>query len=157
MNAIQDFSVEIDDLPLKLQLEDGTELTGLSVGDDIAIEAPTDFDVETMGDMDGLMDFDVEIDMDAIFSNLTTLGLTGELFTGLLKLTGGVSSDFFDGFGFNLFSNQKNGSTTNDSFLLSDTFDIFDAELPPIFEESFDLGGFNTVSSDADTFYFDIA
>lgn len=158
LSAIQDFSLDIDDLPLVAMFEDGSSINGLSLGDDITVTAPTDFDADIDGDADGLIDFSVDVDMDAVFSNLTTLGFDLNLFVGLLRLTGGITSDFFNGPSFSLFPGGAPG--TADDFFLSDTIELFETDtFATLFDETFDLNGFEENPNTIDTFdgFFDVA
>ncbi|RFB01685.1 calcium-binding protein [Parvularcula marina] len=158
--AIQDFELTIEDLPLLLTLEDGSTITGYNVGDDITVTAPTGFDVDTMGDADGLIDFTIDVDMDAVFSNLTQLGFSLELFIGLLRFTAGITSDFFNGPSFSLFPNST--STTDDDFAFDETFTFIDNEpfatIFPIPNDSppFDLEGFDENPATENTTYIEV-
>ena len=135
LKAVQDFAVDITDLPLLAKFEDGTVLDGLALGDEISVTAPSNFDVATGGDADGLMDFDVDIDMDAVLNNLTTLGFDLDLFTGLLGLTGSISSSFFS---------TKYFSPFEDGFLVSETTELFSTDaFATLFNDEFPLEGFN--------------
>jgi hypothetical protein len=53
ISLLQDFSLELEDLPLVMILEDGSRINGLSLGDDAIITAPVDFDADVDGDADG--------------------------------------------------------------------------------------------------------
>ena len=160
LSAIQNFTLDVLDLPLLATLEDGSQISGFSLGDEIAVTAPNGFDADVNGDGDGFIDFSVDVDMDAVFENLSTLGLSLELFTGLLKFTGGITSDFFDGPEFSLFGDKSNGSNTNNDFFTSKTFTFLDDEpLATLFEEEFALLGFEENPNTQDTFAgaFDVA
>ena len=170
LSGIQNFALDITDLPLMALLEDGvTTITGFSVGDNISVDVPlaTDFDVDTDGDADGLMDFNIEVDMDAVFNNLTTLGLDINLVLGFLRLTGGFTSDFFpnvdfslfdagsDAFDFGLIPSLPFDPDPNDGFLIGGTIPLLeDATLATVFDDNFDVVGWNTTTTD---FAFDVA
>jgi hypothetical protein len=173
LKVLQEFALEVQDLPLVATLEDDSEITGFSLGDEITINTPDDsvFDADIHGDMDGLIDFDIAVDMDAIFSNLTTLGLDLDLFAGVLQLSGGISSVFFDGPTFSLFdAGQIDGpggdvdlalipsvDGNDDGFLFGETFSLLsDVELATLFEEEFPIEGWNTAANNTDLF-FDVA
>ncbi len=160
LQALQEFSLEVMDLPLLLALEDGSKVTGLSMGDEILVDVPEDsvFDADVDGDADGLIDFDLSVDMEAIFSNLTSLGLDLELFTGLLRFQAGITSDLFDGPQISLFDGLiPSVDGNNDGYLYGVTTTIAD-DLPiaTLFDETFDLEGWNTASPSNDWF-FDVA
>lgn len=143
LNVIQDFELTVEELPLVAIFEDGTEITGLSVGDDIVVTAPetSAFDVDIDGDADGLLDFQIDVDMEAIFNNLSTLGFDMELFVGLMRVTGGITSDFFNGPSFSLFPGGDAG--TEDDFLWSETLPLAeDIVLATLYDDSFELQGF---------------
>ena len=154
LSVIQDFAMSIEELPLFATFEDGSILDGLSLGDDLTVTAPTGFDADLEGDADGLIDFDVDVDMDAVFSNLSTLGFSMDLFTGLLSFTAGITSDFASDLpSFSLFADGENGSLTDDDFLVSNTLELLDDEpLATLFDEEFPIEGWNqdTVASQFD-------
>jgi len=171
LSGIQDFALEITDLPLMAVLEDGvTTITGFSVGDDITFDVPleTDFDVDTDGDADGLMDFDIQIDMEAVFENLTELGLDMNLILGFLKFTAGFSSDFVSDVDFSLFDSGSDefdfglipslpfDPDPNDGFLIGGTIPLIeDATLATLFDDQFDVEGWNNPQTTG--FEFDVA
>lgn len=160
LKVVQDFTMTIDELPLLASFEDGSVISGLKVGDDLTVTAPDElvFDPEVDGDADGVLDFDIDVDMGAIFENLTTLGFDMDLFVGLLRLTGGISSDFFSDTSFSLFPGGDPG--TADDFLWSDTFELVDDyTLATLFDDDFALTGFegNPNTVDTVTGYYDIA
>jgi VCBS repeat-containing protein len=140
LSAIQDFKLDIKDLPLTLTLEDGTDITGVSVGDSLSITAPSNFDPDTGGDKDGLIDFDVNIDMDAVFQNMTGLGFDLDLFLGIMKATAGLKIDI-PKIG-NVVDKTFNLFPTSNGFLISNTYDLLSTEVN-IFNDKFDLEGFN--------------
>lgn len=152
LKAIQDFELNVEDLPLVATLENGSKITGFSLGDPITLTAPdiNIFDANVDGDADGFIDLKIDVDMNAVFSNLTTLGLDLELFTGLLKFDVAVNSDFAPDLAeFSLFN-------TNDSgYLLSETTTFLSNEpLATLFDKKFDLIGWN---SDSAALQIDIA
>ncbi len=160
LNVIQNFSLTVAELPLLVTFEDGTEVSGYSVGVDVDVTAADhfDFDPDVDGDADGLMDFSIDIDMAAIFDNLTTLGFSMEIFVGLLRLTGGFTSDFIGDESFSLFENDT--ATTDDDFAWSDTFSLIDNfTLATLFDDDFPIVGFeeNTLTNDSLTGAYDIA
>ncbi|TDK49701.1 VCBS domain-containing protein [Antarcticimicrobium luteum] len=160
LKVVQDFTMTIDELPLLASFEDGSVISGLKVGDDLTVTAPDElvFDPEVDGDADGVLDFDIDVDMGAIFENLTTLGFDMDLFVGLLRLTGGISSDFFSDTSFSLFPGGEPG--TADDFLWSDTFELIDDyTLATLFDDDFALTGFEGNPHTVDTVngYYDIA
>lgn len=156
LKAIQDFSLSILDLPLVATLEDGSSISGFSLGDEITVATPddSDFDADVDGDADGLIDFDVQVDMDAVFSNVSTLGLDMDLFAGLLRFEAGITSDFFDGPSVSLFDGIIPSIDGNDDgFLLGDTFELLsDVPLATLFDEEFPIEGWNTPQTDTDMF-----
>ncbi len=158
LKAVQDFSLSIVDLPLIATLEDGSTITGFKLGDDITINTPTTsaFDPDVDGNADGLVDVSVDVDMDALFANDSWLGLDLDLFAGLLRLTGSITSDFFDGPTFSLFDGLiPSVDGNNDQFLFGDTFSLLeDVRLATLFDEEFDIEGWNTETTD---FGFDVA
>ena len=154
LKAIQEFELNVMDLPLMASLEDGSTINGFSLGDPITVTAPDNsaFDADVDGDADGFVDFLVDVDMDAVFSNLSTLGLDLELFTGLLRFDVAVTSDFADDLAeFSLF--DPNGD--DDGFLLAETTSLLsDVPLATLFDETFDIEGWNPESTE---FVFDVA
>ena len=96
--------------------------------------------------------------MGAIFDNLTTLGFSMEIFVGLLRLTGGYTSDFLPNASFSLFENST--ATTDDDFAWSDTFTLIDNfTLATLFDDDFPIVGFeeNVLTDDTVTGFYDIA
>jgi len=160
LEAIQDFSLEMMELPLVALLEDGSSISGFSLGDEITVTTPDDsiFDADVHGDGDGLIDFDVQVDMDAVFSNLSTLGLNLDLFAGLLRFDAGITSDFFDGPSVSLFDGIIPSIDGNDDgFLLGNNFNLLsNVPLATLFDEEFPIEGWNTAQTDTDMF-FDVA
>lgn len=160
LKAIQEFSLEVMDLPLMAMLEDGSTITGFSLGDAITIDTPDDstFDADIDGDADGLIDFGVAVDMDAVFSNLSYLGLDLDFFVGLLRLQGGITSDFFSGPSVSLFDGLiPSVDGNNDGFLWGNTFSLLDnVPLATLFDEEFPIEGWNTATTDTNM-YFDVA
>ena len=133
LKAVQNFSLTIEDLPLSILLEDGAFLTGYSAGDSITFDVP-DFNAKTQGDADGWLDYDVMVDTNAIFDNLTTLGFDLTLAMEALSAGGGITSDLFTG------PSVQFGPAWEDTFELysTDTFaTLFDSA------PAFDLLGFN--------------
>jgi hypothetical protein len=160
LKAVQEFALSVQDLPLIARLEDGSSISGFSLGDDITLTTPEDslFDADTDGDKDGLIDFTVDVDMEAIFANDSWLGLAVDLFTGLLRFEGGISSDFFDGPSVSLFDDIiPSIDGTDDGFLLSETFNLVDdVRLATLFDEEFPIEGWNTATTTTELF-FDVA
>ncbi len=169
LSGIQDFAMEITDLPLMAVLEDGSVINGFSVGDNIIVDVPegSDFDVDTDGDGDGLMDFDVAIDMEAVFENVTELGLDMNLILGFLRFTAGFSSDFAadldislfdagsDEFDFGLIPSLPFDPDPDDGFLIGGTIPLIeDATLATLFDQAFDVDGWNQETTG---FEFDVA
>lgn len=160
LSAIQEFELKIKELPLVATLEDGSEIKGFNMGDDILIETPrsSEFDPDLHGDKDGLIDFNVSVDMDAVFSNDTYLGLDLDLFAGLLRLQSTITSDFFDTETISLFDGLIPSVDSNDDgFFYGDTVELVsNKRLATLFSpDEFDLGGWNTAEV-ADMF-FDVA
>ena len=160
LKVVQDFTMTIDELPLRATFEDGSVINGLKVGDDLTVTAPDEFvfDPEVDGDADGFVDFDIDIDMGAIFDNLSTLGFDMELFVGLLRFTGGITSDFFADSTFSLFPGGESG--THDDFAWSETFNLVeDYTLATLFDDTFALEGFegHPMTSDSVQGAYDIA
>lgn len=160
LETLQDFSLSIEDLPLMAMLEDGSIINGFSLGDDITVNTPTtgDFDPDLSGNGDGLIDVDIAVDMEALFANDTYLGLDLDLFAGLLQFSAGITSDFFDGPSVSLFDGIiPSIDGNNDGFLLGDTFSLLeDVRLATLFDEEFDIEGWNTANTDTPIF-FDVA
>lgn len=158
LNVIQEFEMSINDLPLMATLEDGSIINGFNVGDDIEVTLADDstFDVDVDGDADGLMDFVIDIDMAAVFDNLTRLGLDIDLFVGLLQLSGGITSDFFEDFNVSLFDGIIPSIDGNDDgFLYGETFNLAsDIEIADLYNDSFPLEGWNQETT---TFDVDVA
>ena len=154
LKAVQDFELSVTDLPLFATLEDGSTITGFSLGDEVTVIAPESsaFDADVDGDADGLIDFSIDVDIDAIFDHLAWLGLDMEIFTGLLRFDVGVTSDFASNLPtFSLF--DPNGD--DDGFLLAETTELFsDVPLATLYDEAFVIEGWN---SDTTSFLFDIA
>ena len=154
LKAVQDFELSVTDLPLLAMLEDGSTITGFSLGDEVIVTAPENsaFDADVDGDADGFIDFSIEVDMDAIFDHLAWLGLDMEIFTGLLRFDVGVTSDFASNLPtFSLF--DPNGD--DDGFLLAETTELFsDVPLATLFDDEFVIEGWN---ADTTSFLFDIA
>ncbi len=141
-------------------LEDGSIINGFSLGDEITVNTPTtgDFDPDLSGNADGLIDVDIAVDMEALFSNDTYLGLDLDLFAGLLQFSAGITSDFFDGPSVSLFDGIiPSIDGNNDGFLLGNTFSLLeDVRLATLFDEEFDIEGWNTANTDTPIF-FDVA
>lgn len=158
LKAVQEFSLEVKDLPLMATLEDGSMITDFSIGDAITIDTPDDsiFDADIDGDADGLIDFSIAVDMDAMFSNLSYLGLDMDLFAGLLRLNGSITSDFFSGPSIQLFDGLiPSIDGNNDGFLLGNNFNLLsDVPLATLFEDEFPIQGWN---QDSSQLYFDVA
>ena len=155
LKAVQEFELNVLDLPLVATLEDGSVISGFSLGDPIVVNTPANstFDADVDGDADGLIDFDVGIDIDAVFSNLSYLALDMDFFWGLLRFDAGITSDFASNLPtFSLFDPNDNYG----GFLLAGTEEILsDVPLgPPLFDEEFELVGFNP---DTTGFTFDVA
>lgn len=154
LKAVQDFSMAVTDLPLVATLEDGSAITGFSLGDPILVSMPptSAFDPDVDGDADGQIDFTVDVDMDALFSNDTWLGLDQMLTAGLLRFDAGITSDFASNLpSFSLF--DPNGD--DNGFLLYDEFTFFeDVRLATLYDEQFPIEGW---TSDQTTFEIDIA
>lgn len=131
LKAVQNFSLNIDELPLLIELEDGTQLTGYSIGEDITLDIPH-FNVDTQGDADGWLDFNVMVNMKAIFDNLTTLGFDFTLAMEALSASIGITSDLFS------LPSVDFGPVWEKSFELYST-DNF----ATLFDDNFDLLGFN--------------
>ncbi len=157
LETIQDFSLSIQDLPLVASLEDGSTITGFSLGDEITVNAPvtSGFDPDSDGNGDGLIDMDVAVDMEALFSNDTYLGLDLDLFAGLLQFSAGITSDFFDGPSVSLFDGIIPSIDGNDDgFLYGDTFSFLEnVRLATLFDEEFPIEGWNTANTDTEIFY----
>lgn len=158
LEAIQDFTLSVEDLPLMAVLEDGSTITGFSLGDKITVDTPATsaFDPDVDGNADGLIDVDVVVDMEAIFTNDSYLGLDLDLFAGLLRFTAGITSDFFDGPSVSLFDGIIPSIDGNsDGFLLGETFSLLDdVRLATLFNETFPITGWN---NDNTSLYFDVA
>ncbi len=134
LKAVQNFSLEINDLPLRIDFEDGSYITGYSAGDEITFNAAINFNVDTQGDADGWLDYAVMVDIDALFNNLTTLGFDLTLAMEALSANFGITSDLFTGF------NVPFGPAWEDSFELFSTDNfatLFDSD------PAFGLLGFN--------------
>ena len=155
LTAVQDFTLNIDDLPLILTLENGDTVTNFSMGDTIQFDLP-DWDVDTLGDADGQMDYSIDIDIDALFNNWTTLDF--DLVAVLRALKANFSADTF-------FTDPVNikafGNAASNYFAYEETFDLLNVS--PIAElwgdedpevSQFELLGFNTESFE---YAFDIA
>lgn len=150
LSLLQDFSLDINELPLEITLEDGTVINQsslsdpLNVGDTLTVTGDA---VDTNGN--GFIDFDVDVDIETIFDNLTTLGLTFEEFIGVLAADVDITSDFFPDVQFSLFGNNPLGLDNvvdGRSFLISEQVTLFnDDSVAEFFDGSFDLEGFNTV------------
>ncbi|MGM0583906.1 MAG: hypothetical protein ACQEUZ_04585 [Pseudomonadota bacterium] len=157
LEAVQDFTLSIQDLPLMATLEDGSTISGFSLGDEITVVTPDDsvFDADIDGNADGLMDFDVSVDMEAMFANDTYLGLGLDLFAGLLRFDAGITSDFFSGPSVSLFDGIIPSVDGNsDGFLFGDTFELASVDrLATLFDEEFALEGWNTPTTDTPMFY----
>ncbi|WP_137703016.1 VCBS domain-containing protein [Marimonas lutisalis] len=160
LKAVQEFALNVTDLPLMALLEDGSSITGFSLGDEITVVTPetSTFDPDVDGDADGLLDFDVQVDMEAVFANDSWLGLDMDLFAGLLRLTGGITSDFFSGPSISLFDGLiPSVDGNNDGFLFGNTFELLsDVRLATLFDEEFPIEGWNTATTDTNM-YFDVA
>ncbi|MBY6127052.1 calcium-binding protein [Roseovarius atlanticus] len=159
LKVIQDFTMTIEDLPLVAMLEDGSTIDNIFLGDDIEVTLGPDstFDVDVHGDADGMLDFNIEVDMGAVLENITSLGFDLDLIIGLLRLTGGVSSDFFGDFEYSLFDGIIPSIDGNsDGFLFGDTIELVeDAILADLFNDEFDVVGWN--SDQTTTFDVDVA
>jgi VCBS repeat-containing protein len=131
LKAVPNFSLNIDELPLLILLENGSQLTNYKAGDSVTFDVPT-FDVDTEGDADGWLDFDVTVDMDAILNNLTTLGFDLTLAMEALSASLAITSDLFVG------PSMDFGPVWEDSFELYST-DNF----ATLFEDDIQLLGFN--------------
>jgi hypothetical protein len=131
-------------------LENGDVINDFNMGDTIGFNLP-DWDVDLLGNMDGLMDYTLSIDMDAMLNNWTTLDLDLSILARALKAQIGYSSDI-DGFvgkeDYSLFPSDENeGFLVAESFTLlniSPLATLFGDEDPAV--SGFDLDGFNTVT-----------
>ena len=159
LKALQDFSLSIEELPLIATLEDGSVITGFSLGDEITVNTPvtSNFDPDINGNADGLIDVDIAVDIEALFSNDTYLGLDLDLFVGLLRFTAGLTSDFFAGPSVSLFDGIiPSIDGNNDGFLLGNTFSLVeDVRLATLFNEEIQIVGWN--GANTDTLFFDVA
>ena len=154
ISLLQDFSLELEDLPLVMILEDGSRITGLSLGDDAIITAPVDFDADVDGDADGYIDFTVDVDMDAVLTTMVSLGFDTTFVLGAIRAIGTVSSDVFTDLAFNAFEGGAAGPA--DDFLYYESVGLVGEEVV-LFEDSFGLGGFEPGSQDSTSEYFDVA
>lgn len=164
LDLLQSFALEVQQLPLVMTLEDGSEIDDIFMGDVIEVDVPDDslFDADVDGDGDGLIDFVLDVDMDAIFSNLTELGLGMELFTGLLSFNAGITSDLFNDISVSLFGDGSSGlidtlDGNDDGFLVAETTELLDEVIATPFDATFDLIGWNTPSTTANDWFFDVA
>jgi VCBS repeat-containing protein len=154
ISLLQDFSLDLQDLPMMMILEDGSKITGLSLGDDIVVTAPVGFDADVDGDADGLVDFTIDVDMDAVLTTMVSLGFDTTFEMGAIRAIGTVTSDIFTNIGFNVFEGGAQG--TEDDFLYY-TKENLVSEAVEVFENTFDFVGFEPGSQDTTTELFDIA
>lgn len=170
LNVIQDFTLDIESLPLMAVLEDGSTINGFFVGDEISVEVPesSTFDVDVDGNADGLMDIDIQIDMNAVFENVTELGFDMNLILGFLRLTADFTSSFVPDLSFSLFDAGSDSfdfgiipslpfdPDPDDGFLIGGTIPLIeDATLATLFENEFDVEGWNNPQETG--FEFDVA
>ncbi|NOQ16016.1 MAG: hypothetical protein GQ581_03060 [Methyloprofundus sp.] len=148
LTAVQDFTLDIEELPLMVTLENGDIINGFEMGDSINFTLP-DWDVDLLGDQDGMMDYSLAIDMDAMLNNWTTLDFSLDILARALKADIGYTSDIVGDDSYSLFGGD------NDGFLVAETFELlnvsplaelFGAEDPAV--SGFDLEGFNTPTYD---------
>lgn len=95
------------------------------------------------------MDFNIEVDMDALFDHESSLELDIDLILGLLRLTADFTSDFAPDLSFSLFDgfipSLSFDPDPNDGFLLGGTIPLLeDATLATLFDDDFPLVGWNT-------------
>lgn len=140
ISLLQDFSLDIQDIPLMMTLEDGSTITGLSLGDDIVVTAPVGFDANIDGDADGQIDFTIDVDMDAVLTTMVSLGFETDFTLGILRATASLTSDVFsDQPLFNLFEGGEAG--IEDDFLVYEHPSLIN-ESVAVLEETFALSGF---------------
>lgn len=156
LTAVQDFTLDIDELPLILTLENGDIINGFNLGDTIEFDLPDDYDVNTQGDADGEMDYQLDIDMDALLNNWTTLDFDLQLWLRALK-----ANFYFDTFLTSSVNKQLFGNAASGYFVYEQGFDLLNVSpLAELFGDEdpavsqFDLIGFNTESYQS---AFDIA
>jgi len=154
ISLLQDFSLELKDLPLEITLEDGSIITGLSLGDEVTITAPVDFDADVDGDKDGYIDFTVDVDMDAVLTTMVSLGFDTTFALGAVRAIGSVTSDIGSDFSFNAFEGEADG--TADDFLYYDSAGLVSEEVV-LSNDTFDLVGFMPGSQNTTNLYFDVA
>jgi hypothetical protein len=154
ISLLQNFSLELEDLPLMMILEDGSEITGRSLGDEITVTAPIGFDADVDGDADGFIDFTIDVDMDAVLTTMVSLGFDTTFTLGALRAAGSATSDIFPDFSFNAFEGGAAG--LDDDFLYYESEDLAN-ETVVVFENTFDLVGFEPLSTDTITESFDVA
>lgn len=145
LSAVQDFTLDIDELPLILTLENGDTVTGFNMGDTIQFDLPN-WDVDTLGDADGQMDYSLDIDMKALFNNWTTLDFDLALVLRALKANFTADTFVTSPVNINAF-----GSAATNYFAYEDEFDLLNVS--PIAElwgdedpavSQFELIGFNS-------------
>ena len=147
LTAVQDFTLDIEDLALMVELENGQSITGFNMGDVIEFDLP-DWDADVGGNADGILDYAIAIDMDAMLNNWTTLDLSVELLARALKAEIGYTSDVVGDNTYSLFGSDNGGFLVAESFELlnvSPIAELFGNEDPAI--SGFDLIGFNTVTT----------
>jgi hypothetical protein len=154
ISLLQDFSLELKDLPLEITLEDGSIITGFSLGDEVTITAPVDFDADVDGDKDGYIDFTVDVDMDAVLTTMVSLGFDTTFALGAVRAIGSVTSDIGSDFSFNAFEGEAEG--TADDFLYYDSAGLVNEEVV-LSNDTFDLVGFMPGSQNTTNLYFDVA
>ena len=145
LTAVQDFTLDINELPLMVELENNDIITGFKLGDTISIDLP-DWDVDLLGDQDGMMDYAISIDMDAMLNNWTTLDFSIDLLARAFKAQFGYTSDVVGDRSFSLFN-----ANINDGFFFAQDFELLNVSpLAELFGDEdpnvsgFDLVGFNT-------------
>ncbi len=146
LTAVQDFTLDIEDLLLMVTLENGDIINGFKMGDNIEFDLP-DWDVDLLGDQDGIMDYSLAIDMDAMLNNWTTLDFNLELLARALKANIGYTSDIVGDNSYSLFGSDNDGFLVAESFNLlnvSPLATLFGDEDPSV--SGFDLEGFNKVT-----------
>jgi hypothetical protein len=160
LTAVQDFTLDIEDIPLLLTLENDHEITGFKLGETIEFDIP-DWDVDNLGDMDGQMDYTLGLDMDALFNNWTTLDFSLDLLARALKAQIDITSDLFTDFNFDL-AEEVGAPAENDGFIFAWEQNLVDQNpLATLFGDEdpavsgFDLEGWG--DSETYTNEFDIA
>lgn len=117
-SLLQDFRMDIEDIPMLLTFEDSTEVRA-KLGEAVIIEADTLSDTFDFGQS---LDYEVDVDMEAVMDSLNDFGFDLQLFVGLLKGQVNIKSDFLPDIDINLFDTPGKKDSDGNEFTASDGY-----------------------------------